>query len=814
MLRKIFTSLLSVIYSLSALAATEGFAVRGEVVDSTRTDELFATVRIFALPDTAVAVRTAVTADDGTFDIALKAAGGYRAVVSTIGRRDYVRNFDVTAEEPVADLGLILLDDSGVNLGEVTVWAQRPLISREIDRIGYDVEADPESKTSQLDDMLRKVPMVSVDPDGTIRIKGQTGFKIYKNGRKNNSFTNNAKDIFKSIPASMIKKIEVITDPGSREDAEGTTMILNIVTVDNMIIKGVMGNAALFYDIHNNVPSPNIWLTSQIDKVTFSLYGGMNVNSSRNGRSTSWNERTFDDSGHTSLDRTEQRHSSMSENLGFEMSYDIDSLNMITTDFWGYISSSKLRSRSSYGMYEDSSFDNPIYGYESDGLTSPSRHHWLGGTVNYQHLMRNPGEKLIVSYQISGNGSRTKSSNLYHDQFNMPVDYTGVLSDGRATFLEHTFQADWTKPLFKGNTLDVGAKYILRDNHSKSDNEYIGQNTATTDFSHLTHVGALYADYRLNIGKFGARAGVRYEYSRLEARFHDDSGDDYHSNLNDVVPNAALSYNINDRNSMRLSYSSSIQRPGINYLNPTVNRSPESTSQGNPDLSSSRYQSANFNYSFFSRKLSLDFTAGYSFSNNTIIPVQTAVDDHLYQTYENAGRNHEFSLNLFMQWQMTSSTSVMLNGGANYSRLRNPSLNLAANGWSGNGFFNLRQRLGKRFNLTAYVSYYSGSRSLTSVSGGVGASKFYHGLNLQGQFLKENRLMVRLGVHNPIGNGRNVYRHHMINVPFKSVSESVSYSQRSLVVGLSYRFGSLNAQVKKVRSIDNNDVVGGASRGQ
>ena len=96
-----------------------------------------------------------------------------------------------------------------------------------------------------LDETLNKVPLVSVDPDGTIKVNGSTSFKIYKNGRPNNSYSNNAKEIFKALPASMIQKIEVITDPGAREDAEGTTAILNIITVKNVITKGAMGNVGL-----------------------------------------------------------------------------------------------------------------------------------------------------------------------------------------------------------------------------------------------------------------------------------------------------------------------------------------------------------------------------------------------------------------------------------------------------------------------------------------------------------------------------------------------------------------------------------------
>lgn len=86
-------------------------------------------------------------------------------------------------------------------------------------------------------------------------MKGSTDFKIYKNGRPNNSFTRNAKEIFKSIPASMIKKIEVITDPGAREDAEGTSAILNIVTIENTVMKGAMGSVGINYQ-SPGLPSP------------------------------------------------------------------------------------------------------------------------------------------------------------------------------------------------------------------------------------------------------------------------------------------------------------------------------------------------------------------------------------------------------------------------------------------------------------------------------------------------------------------------------------------------------------------------------
>ena len=114
----------------------------------------------------------------------------------------------------------------------VTVKAQRQLIKQDIDRIGYDVQADEESKTLTVLDLLRKVPMVTVDGEENIKVKGNSSYKIYKNGHYDPSLSKNAKEILKSMPASMVKRIEVITDPGAREDAEGVNAILNIVMMD------------------------------------------------------------------------------------------------------------------------------------------------------------------------------------------------------------------------------------------------------------------------------------------------------------------------------------------------------------------------------------------------------------------------------------------------------------------------------------------------------------------------------------------------------------------------------------------------------
>ena len=117
------------------------------------------------------------------------------------------------------------------DLDAVTVVAKKPLVKTDIDKLSYDVESDPESKTNNILEMLRKVPMVTVDGQDNIKVNNSSSFKVYVNGKPNNMMSNNPSEVLKSMPANTIKKIEVITNPGPKYDAEGVGGILNIITV-------------------------------------------------------------------------------------------------------------------------------------------------------------------------------------------------------------------------------------------------------------------------------------------------------------------------------------------------------------------------------------------------------------------------------------------------------------------------------------------------------------------------------------------------------------------------------------------------------
>ena len=803
----IIKTVLSLFFSLvSVVVFADGYKVKGIVVDSLGVGETYATLRIYIDTDTVKPVIVGVTDIDGQFQQTIKSAGKFRLNIHSVGKQNIDIPFAVSTSSPIVDLGTLRTHETSTTLSEVEVVAQRPLVSREIDRIGYDVQADEDSKTSTVIEMLRKVPMVNVDGENKITVRGSSNFKIYKNGRPNNTFTNNPKEVLSSIPASMIKRIEVITEPGAKYDAEGVGAIINIITNDDTVIKGVMGNVGMYSTTTNPVPKPNMWLSSQIDKVTFSINAAYNHMSSKETQHSSETTYKYKESG------SELNTMSKGNNPGdlmwvsTEASYELDSLNLFTAEFGGYYYDVNAKGEQTTLM-SDANGDM-ISSYSSRYNYPSYRYFDFNGNLNYQRLTRRKGEAITLSYMLSTTNQAREQYQSYYDMVNAPMNYSENISDFDLNFIEHTFQADWTRPLNKNNTIDVGAKYILRDNNSKTNQEYVGVSSLHSDFSHITNVAALYADYRLNIGKWGARAGMRYEYSHLKADYKDGSNPDFSSNLNDWVPSASLSWKPNDINSFTLNYATRINRPGISYLNPAVEEYPFSTSQGNPDLSSTRHNSVKFSYMFIKPKLNFNISAGYEFSDNVITTYQYVEEDHIYSTYGNIGDRRSLNFSAYMQWTIAPKTSFMMNVNVSHNRYDNNAIGANLSRWTLQGYSQISQQLPWKLKLTLSLYGMSGNVSDAYSYGEITKGALQHSISLRRTFLKEDRLSVALMINNPF-NSSGEYQYHTVNGDYVGLTKNKMYNYRTAGLTVSYRFGSLNAQVKKTaKSIENDDLIG------
>ena len=214
-------------------SATPSYIIKGVLLDSlTQEGEPYATIKITKKGAPDKAIKMAVTGASGKFQEKLNAAAGdYVITISSIGKAVITREFTLKPSVKVIDLGTMLSAEATNELKGVEVVAQKPLVKVDVDKIEYNIEDDPDSKSNSILEMLRKVPLVTVDGEDNIQVNGSSSFKVHVNGKPNNMMSNNPKEVLKSMPANSIKYIEVITSPGAKYDAEGVGGILNIVTV-------------------------------------------------------------------------------------------------------------------------------------------------------------------------------------------------------------------------------------------------------------------------------------------------------------------------------------------------------------------------------------------------------------------------------------------------------------------------------------------------------------------------------------------------------------------------------------------------------
>lgn len=294
--------------------------ITGRLVNEQGLGVDFANIAAYALPDTTY-IGFGLSNESGEFVI--PAAQGGEALLK-INRLGYV---PTTAEVNIGKVGNIVVNTNPESLNVVTVEGRLDPVKREIDRFVYNVAADPDAATSMLSEILRKVPLVSVDSKGKIRISGAQSFKIYKNGKLHQSYTATGGQSFQALPAALIESIEVITDPGVRDDADSNGMILNINFRKDIIIKGVAGTVRVWQDSNDNTPAGILYLDTQIKNVWLNLGGQFAGVRRPSLENHSKSEVTYDDTGNTLSASSANRSKGTSGWWIVDMGYDLNKNN-------------------------------------------------------------------------------------------------------------------------------------------------------------------------------------------------------------------------------------------------------------------------------------------------------------------------------------------------------------------------------------------------------------------------------------------------------------------------------------------------------
>lgn len=810
------------------------YTITGVVADSvTHEGEPYATLTIARADSAAKPVKQALTDIKGRFSISSSGTGSYLLMVRSMGRKPMQRAYTVDATTRTIDLGTLLLQDGGNQLETVEVVAYKPLVKADVDKIAYSVEDDPEANTNTVIEMLKKVPMVTVDGQDNIRVNGNSSFKIYVNGKPNNMMTKNPKEVLKSMPASSIKKIEVITNPGPKYDAEGVGGILNIVTEG----KGPEGYNATFSGRANNSSyGGGLYATVKQGKLTMSVNYNASSNHSPKGYTYSDRSQIGTDGTVTSstvADGYTKGHSQW-QGGDVEASYEIDTLRLITGSF----SLSKFTSKRDALNTVFSTVPatgQRLYGYRSP---SHSKENWddYSASLDYQRSFSVKDRLLTLSYRLESSPSTSDSRYLYTDR-EAADDWQTFIDrmrdqrmDGDENTMEHTFQIDYTTPFAKHHTWEAGIKYILRRN--KSDNDRYNLGTGDKDetydsdnsshYRHHNDILAAYTGYGLTLDKWSARLGLRYEHTLQKVEYLLGRGTNFHKNFDDLVPSARLGYKFSDATNLSLGYKMRINRPGIWYLNPYLDdRIPDAISQGNPNLDTEKSHAIDLQFSSYNSKLTYTLTGTYRFVNNSIESVDRLVNDRdieglpnptgkdvIYSSYANIGHIQYAGLMAYANWTPITNTRITLNGSVGYSHMSDGQ-SLRNHGWCTNIDASLQQTFAKTwiFNASYYVQTPQPNLQ------GKDARYQWYNFSLSKSFM-DKRLTLTAYIINPFGKRYFCYRSETVADNFRTTASS-SWCQLYYGVSVRFRIGKLKASVKHTeRTVENDDVKQGGGGGK
>lgn len=794
--------------SLSAFISTSLIAqdikIQGVVVDSlTHEGEPFATIRVYKANDDKEPVAMGTTDLEGRFEQAVKRAGDYRVLFTSVGRKNVNIPFSIQKGQTSLSLDTIYVTDDVTRLSGVEIVAQKPLVKMEVDKLSYSVENDIDAKSNSVLDMLRKVPMVTVDGNDNITVNGSSSFKVYVDGKPNVMMSSNPSEIFKNMPASSIKDIEVVTNPGARYDAEGVGGVLNLITDRTSESRKQLlnnYNATIRGMAANRGAGGGAFFSMQKNKFSMSINANV-MESFPMESETEVNRTQFTSDGESQLRSSSTMDNSFHIQMGnLNLSYEIDSLNLLTASagVMGFGMDIDGQSRTDLGGL--------AYTTRND---NKSKRLSVNGSVDYQHTFASNKERMLtLSYLITTAPQRTNNYSWFEtDQTNSFLDLTDRYSHAKDNTIEHTWQADFSTPIAAGHKLDLGAKYILRDNTSRSDyydlmgQEQLWDESSSLDYSHKNRILAGYAEYRGTIQRVSLTAGLRYEHTWQNVVARLGQTDNFKLNYGNLVPSANLSYKINDSQNIGATYNLRISRPGITLLNPYVDKSdPTSISYGNTNLDAEEVHNISLVYNLFNPKWVVNLTLRQSICDNGIEQYSFYEGNVLNSTYGNITRNKQTGLNAFVNWNATGKTRFTLNGSVAYVDVRSEQLDLRNHGWQGNIMFGYQQTLPWDIRMSANIMASTKSYNLQGWNSGFQAGM----LSLSKSFLKD-RLNVTLTGMTPLNFGRMEMESH--NAGHDYVSHSMTrISMANFGISVSYTFGGKVNVKKAATTIQNTDL--------
>lgn len=798
----IFVSLVSIFFLLSIATLTthaqEKMKLEGLVRDSTNQQPIAHATILLQKNDLVKSLVANVLSDTaGRFTINVD-TGTYTLSIQLFGYAKFTQKIKID-QATASSLKVWLLKPLVNQLKQITITGQKSLISQDKDKLVYNVEQDPSAQSQNLTDIFRRVPMLSVDGEGNVQLNGQRNYKVLLNGRETAMFAQNTKDALQGFPGVVVSKIEVITAPSAKYDAEGIGGLINIVTKKGIV--GYNGFLSAYYSNINYQTSTNFSARTGRFAITgtYFLSGNHNnkaqVTSETTPLQSSFYQRRFLDG-----ERVSNR---FSNNGLLEMSYNIDSLQTIVA--YGNISGGNNRSRFMQDITTDFSNTTVQYDFFTQNVRNSIPTFGVGSDF-IKKFKNNPNKELSFRF----NGQFSKNNGFNASLMDMANGNLFRQNDSYSKNREYTVQTDFIQPYNKSLKMETGAKFIFRDadanylSLSRTDeNEPFEPDYANSNnFAYKQQVYSGYGSLSFSLEKLNFRTGLRVEHTTVNGDFF-SSNTKVKQNYTSFIPDFSLNTSLSKDYTIVLGYTKRLQRPYINTLNPFVNNNdPLNISFGNPELTAQTIHTISFQNRLLKgvNFIAVDLSASYA--GNMIVQYTTFDEATGVSTtrYGNLGKNRDIGA------RFTFSTSLKkFNGGINlagrYNKIENTAVETQhEEGFSGSVNMFFSYRVIKSFSLAGSGGIAKPSYSLINTA----RANPYYQINLGYKFFND-KLSTTV-------NFNNFFNKWLTNKAFTEDANFITRSTttipfRVIFVGFTYNFGKLKENLTKKKGVNNDDLI-------
>ena len=815
--------------------------ISGRIVDANNNKDIeYTNVSIFNVYKNKM-VEGTITNKNGKFSFKEISVGKYKLSISFIGYQTQEIEFTTSNKSPNYKFKKITLIPSSKQIDEIEIKETKAIYENKIDKIVYNPGNDVNQSSDDATDVLRKAPLLSVDLDGNVSLRGSRNIKFLVNGKTSTFFASDAATALQMIPADQIKSVEVITSPGAKYDGEGDAGIVNIIT-KKKIIDGYKGTLSGSFGSRMNRQSLNL----TIGKGSFgvAVNGGAHYSWPRIGKTeykrVDWN---LDDSSNTRsiLERNGETYSQwIGYRAGMDMFYDINAFQSITSSlsFGGRDKFNNDSTEIEYTGYDPST----SYKYKSL-LNSTSVTNQVEFTTDYtKKFANNEDREFSMAIQLSGE-FEDDDTKIEENK----IIFTNI-SDGSG--LEKTFQLDYTHPFgsnkkqFSGNSsaekmqqksegrgmhgrkgkggssnvssnkLEIGVKYIDRDK------DFIYSTTGDTidggesfsipeeNFNYNQKVASSYLSTQFKLPyNMGLVLGGRYELTKISGEWLNDTEVPFTNDYGNFLPNIVLNKKISETNSIKLSLNRRISRPSSYYINPNVGRTDnKNIIIGNPNLKPSLSNQLEFGYTSFNKMYQGSYYV-YLKQTTDVIESNITVDGDVSTTrYLNIGENQKLGFNYYGSIMVGA---LNLRGGFNIFQYKSEDVRIGSiEAILYNYNFGGTLNLGNRFKLETWGWFSSPTQTLQGTTDNFSMMSF----GIKKDF-KNKRGSLGLRVIEPF----NKYKNFTTNIEGDGFTQYSNRQRtfRSIGISFSYTFGKLNFKSKRANSkIKNNDQKEGGSNEQ